>query len=93
MLFWTQRLSTLQLLTWLYIMSEINLRVNNLLSFLILSIQLPLKAIIFIAGLQTVLQKSLDYFKGTPFPRKSIALPCPTSRSTYISTTTAEEFE
>lgn len=57
-------------------MSENNLRVDNLLSFLILSIQLSLKAIIFIAGLQTVLQKSLNYFKGTPFPQKNIPLPC-----------------
>lgn len=57
-------------------MSEINLRVDNLLYFLILSIQLSLKAVIFIAGLQTILLKFLSYFKGTPFTQKSILLSC-----------------
>lgn len=68
-------------------------------SFFILPISLSLKAVIFIAGLQTVLQNSSNYFTGISFPQKSIPLLClrPGPHilppGLHLGTTTIEEFE
>lgn len=72
--FWTpHRLRYLQRLRWLYVMPKINFRVDDLLSFLIFSIQLSLKKLIFHSRVANSTAELFKLFQRHS-PQKNISL-------------------